>query len=181
MNDVESPLSELSGLHEPKPSQLNSLESGLAYGDEHAGLYNDTIEIFRWTDVKLTLPASGKRDEKVLLDRVSGEARAGELVLFSHIGQSRKLTLPATRLPSGQLVAIMGPSGSGKTMLLNRLAHRALPPKAVTEGQILINDVPATISNIRQTSGYVEQQDHLIGSITTAETLHFAAKLGLSE
>lgn len=75
----------------------------------------------------------------------------------------------------------MGPSGSGKTMLLNRLAHRALPPKAQAEGSILINDVPASISNIRQTSGYVEQQDHLIGSVTTAETLSFAAKLGLSE
>lgn len=75
----------------------------------------------------------------------------------------------------------MGPSGSGKTMLLNRLAHRSMPPKATATGDIHINDVSATISSIMETSSYVEQQDHLIGSITTSETLAFAAKLGLAE
>ncbi len=66
-------------------------------------------------------------------------------------------------------------------MLLNRLAHRGLPPKVKTSGEMFINNVHANVNNIRQTSSYVEQQDHLIGSITTAETLTFAAKLGLSE
>jgi ABC-type multidrug transport system ATPase subunit len=87
----------------------------------------------------------------------------------------------STTLTTGEMIAIMGPSGSGKTMLLNRLAHRAMPPKAKLSGEITINDVPATLTNIRETSSYVEQQDHLIGSITTAETVAFAAKLGLQE
>jgi ABC-type multidrug transport system ATPase subunit len=82
-------------------------------------------------------------------------------------------------LVAGQLVAIMGPSGSGKTMLLNRLAHREMPPKAKLEGKVSIDDVPADWSSIRSTSSYVEQQDHLIGSITAAETLEFSAKLSL--
>jgi ABC-type multidrug transport system ATPase subunit len=46
---------------------------------------------------------------------------------------------------------------------------------------MFINNVHANVTNIRQTSSYVEQQDHLIGSNTTAKTLSFAAKLGLSE
>lgn len=75
----------------------------------------------------------------------------------------------------------MGPSGSGKTMLLNRLAHRAIPPKAKLSGETLINGIHASITDVRHTSSYVEQVDHLIGSITTYETLMFAAKLGLSE
>jgi ABC-type multidrug transport system ATPase subunit len=75
----------------------------------------------------------------------------------------------------------MGPSGSGKTMLLNRLAHRAMPPKAKLSGSAYINDVPANLALVRATSSYVEQQDHLIGSLTTAETLGFAAKLGLNQ
>jgi ABC-type multidrug transport system ATPase subunit len=75
----------------------------------------------------------------------------------------------------------MGPSGSGKTMLLKRLAHRAMPPKAKLSGTGYINDVPATVSSIRATSSYVEQQDHLIGSLTTSETLAFAAKLELTQ
>lgn len=66
-------------------------------------------------------------------------------------------------------------------MLLNRLAHRAMPPKAKLSGTAFINDVPATVSAIRATSSYVEQQDHLIGSLTTSETLAFAAKLGLTQ
>ena len=66
-------------------------------------------------------------------------------------------------------------------MLLNRLAHRAMPPKAKLDGSAYINDVPANISSIRATSSYVEQQDHLIGSLTTSETMKFAAKLGLNE
>lgn len=75
----------------------------------------------------------------------------------------------------------MGPSGSGKTTLLNRLAHRKFSSKIDESGSTYINDTPANVPNIRETSGYVEQEDHLIGALTTAETLAFTAKLGSSE
>ena len=75
----------------------------------------------------------------------------------------------------------MGPSGSGKTTLLNYLAHRSLPRRFKASGQIHINNTPANLISIRATSSYVEQEDHLIGSITASETLAFAAKLGLKE
>lgn len=74
----------------------------------------------------------------------------------------------------------MGPSGSGKTMLLNRLAQRAMPPKASLSGDVGLNGATATQSAIRKVSSYVEQVDHLIGSVTTRETIMFAAKLGLT-
>lgn len=76
MTDLMTPASEQ---HEPKFHEMSSLESGLVNNDQFSGLYNDSVEIFRWKDLKLTLPASGKRPEKVLLDGISGEARAGEL------------------------------------------------------------------------------------------------------
>lgn len=134
-----------------------------------AGLYNDSVSSFRWRGITAIMPASGSKAEKTLLAEVSGEAHAGERIPDD------------TMLTAGELVAIMGPSGSGKSTLLNRLAHRAMPPKAKLAGDIFINDVHTTISNIRRTSCYVEQQDHHIGSITTAETLAFAAKFGLDE
>ncbi|OWZ52904.1 ABC transporter [Cryptococcus neoformans c45] len=133
------------------------------------GLYNDSVSSFHWRGITATMPASGSKAEKTLLAAVSGEAHAGERIPDD------------TMLTAGELVAIMGPSGSGKTTLLNRLAHRVMPPKAKLAGDIFINDVHATISDIRRTSCYVEQQDHHIGSITTAETLAFAAKFGLDE
>lgn len=66
-------------------------------------------------------------------------------------------------------------------MLLNRLAHRAMPPGAKLEGEVFINSIHADVNSIRKTSSYVEQQDHLIGSITTFETVSFAAKLGMNQ
>jgi ABC-type multidrug transport system ATPase subunit len=74
----------------------------------------------------------------------------------------------------------MGPSGSGKTMLLNRLALRGMPAKAKLSGFAYVNESPVDTDTIRSMSSYVEQQDHLIGSITAAETLYFAGKLSSS-
>jgi hypothetical protein len=147
------------------------LEAG--FDGDDLGLFNDTIDSFSWNHLEAVLPATSKAAEKRLLSDISGEAHAGRSPLLTGFHRNS--------LVIGELVAIMGPSGSGKTMLLNRLAHRSMPPKAKLAGEIIINDVPANLGNIRSSSSYVEQQDHLIGSITTAETLGFAAKLGLNE
>lgn len=147
----------------------SDLESGTIV--DIPGLYNDVVTSFKWRDITAIIPAQRGRPEKALLSGVNGTAMAGA----SMVGDS------CTELIIGELVAIMGPSGSGKTMLLNRLAHRAMPPSAKMTGDVYINQTPADIDRVRQTSSYVEQQDHLIGSITTSETLKFAAKLGLSQ
>ena len=73
----------------------------------------------------------------------------------------------------------MGPSGCGKTTLLNVLAHRAASVKAKVEGNILVNGATPSLSAFKRSSGYVEQEDSLIGSLTAKETLDFAARLAL--
>lgn len=77
----------------------------------------------------------------------------------------------------GQLCALMGPSGSGKTTLLNVLAQRDAAPGAKVEGSTLINGSPPSASTFRELSSLVEQEDALIGSLTVAETMRFAAHL----
>jgi ABC-type multidrug transport system ATPase subunit len=79
---------------------------------------------------------------------------------------------------AGQVVALMGPSGSGKTTLLNVLAHRTAA-NAQIQGQVMINNEPASLTAMRNLSSFVEQEDALIGSLTVKETVNFAARLAL--
>src|SRR6202035_1307382 len=71
----------------------------------------------------------------------------------------------------------MGPSGCGKTTLLNILSRR-LTGSSVT-GEQLLGGSPFDDTTLRALSTYVEQEDHLIGSLTVRETIDFAAKLSL--
>jgi len=71
----------------------------------------------------------------------------------------------------------MGPSGCGKTTLLNILSRR-LTGAGVTGDQMLAG-MSFDDSTLRSMSTYVEQEDHLIGSLTVRETIEFAAKLSL--
>ena len=71
----------------------------------------------------------------------------------------------------------MGPSGCGKTTLLNILSRR-LKSSSVTGTQLLAGST-FDDATLRAISTYVEQEDHLIGSLTVRETIEFAAKLAL--
>jgi ABC-type multidrug transport system ATPase subunit len=75
------------------------------------------------------------------------------------------------------MLAIMGPSGCGKTTLLNILSRR-LKGESVGGDQMLAGS-SFDDATLRAISTYVEQEDHLIGSLTVKETLLFAAKLAL--
>ncbi|XP_078488410.1 broad substrate specificity ATP-binding cassette transporter ABCG2 isoform X2 [Ciona intestinalis] len=74
------------------------------------------------------------------------------------------------------LNAIMGPTGSGKSSLLDILAGRKDP--SGLSGNILINNRPLP-SNFKRISGYVVQQDIVIGTLTVRENLWFSANLRL--
>lgn len=78
----------------------------------------------------------------------------------------------------GEMMALMGPSGSGKTTMLNALAQR---PVGHVSGQVLINGRERSHAVHRAVCAYVEQEDTLIGSLTVAETLQFAAELTISK
>ncbi|KIJ06787.1 hypothetical protein PAXINDRAFT_91484, partial [Paxillus involutus ATCC 200175] len=77
----------------------------------------------------------------------------------------------------GKLTAVMGASGSGKSSLLDILAHRS--KLGIVTGSILINGRPATSSQVRQVSGYVDQEDTLMGTLTVYETVLYSALLRL--
>mmetsp|Transcript_15619 Transcript_15619/g.51119 ORF Transcript_15619/g.51119 Transcript_15619/m.51119 type:complete len:606 (+) Transcript_15619:65-1882(+) len=75
---------------------------------------------------------------------------------------------------SGQVTAIMGPSGCGKTTLLDILANRVDKTK---KGRSLTGSV--TVNGVVKGGprrAYVQQEDALVGVLTTKETLGVAAK-----
>ncbi|KAK6460604.1 P-loop containing nucleoside triphosphate hydrolase protein [Scheffersomyces coipomensis] len=111
------------------------------------------VDEFRWEDLSLTIHKDGeKTEDKKIIDNVNGIIQKGEIM------------------------ALMGPSGSGKTTLLNMLAHRANPKSSVQSGNIYINGKLSTLSDIKNLSSYVEQEDSLIASLTVQETVDYSAR-----
>eukprot|EP00116_Pleurobrachia_bachei_P001411 sb/3461673/ len=79
----------------------------------------------------------------------------------------------------GELVAVIGASGAGKTSLLNTLAQRNDSQCTITGGEVLLNGGPVSPALMRLVSGYIEQEVHLVGTLTVRETLMFYANLRL--
>ncbi|XP_065052112.1 broad substrate specificity ATP-binding cassette transporter ABCG2-like [Rhopilema esculentum] len=74
------------------------------------------------------------------------------------------------------LHAILGPTGSGKTTLLDVLAGRK--DKKYLTGYVLVNGRRQP-KNFRLLSGYVVQDDIIMGTLTVRENLMFSASLRL--
>ncbi|XP_054846034.1 broad substrate specificity ATP-binding cassette transporter ABCG2-like [Eublepharis macularius] len=74
------------------------------------------------------------------------------------------------------LNAILGPTGSGKSSLLDILATRK-DPRGLS-GEILINGYPQP-PHFKRMSGYVVQDDIVMGTLTVRENLEFSAALRL--
>ncbi|XP_019854880.1 PREDICTED: ATP-binding cassette sub-family G member 2-like [Amphimedon queenslandica] len=81
-----------------------------------------------------------------------------------------------TGLMEPGLNAIMGPTGSGKTSLLDILAGRK--GKKGIAGKVLINGERQP-DNFKCASGYVVQDDVVMGTLTVRENLYFSAALRL--
>ena len=69
----------------------------------------------------------------------------------------------------GQVCGVLGPSGSGKTTLLDALAGRI---DGARKGRVLEGDIAGC-----ERCAYVQQEEALVGVLTTKETLHTAAAL----
>ncbi|CAJ0929154.1 unnamed protein product, partial [Mesorhabditis belari] len=78
----------------------------------------------------------------------------------------------------GELCALMGASGAGKTTLLNTLLRRN------TNGLKIKGDVYANGQEVKRSitgiSGYVQQEDLFLGSLTVEEHLNVQARMRLS-
>jgi ABC-type lipoprotein export system ATPase subunit len=117
---------------------------------------------FSWKDISYSVKT--KFGKKTILQNVSGCVEKGIPPIFlSNV--------------TGSLLAIMGHSGCGKTTLLDILSRR-LTGSSIT-GQQMIAGSPFDDSTLHALSTYIEQGDHLIGSLTVRETIEFAAKLTL--
>ncbi|KAI9250829.1 P-loop containing nucleoside triphosphate hydrolase protein [Helicostylum pulchrum] len=77
----------------------------------------------------------------------------------------------------GQMLAVMGPSGAGKSSLLDILAKKH--KRGVTSGRILINGMSPTRQQFKRITGFVDQDDSLMGTLTVRETLTYAALMRL--
>ncbi|XP_065829703.1 broad substrate specificity ATP-binding cassette transporter ABCG2-like [Oscarella lobularis] len=91
-------------------------------------------------------------EEKVILHDVSGIMRRG-------------------------MNAILGPTGSGKTTLLDILAGRK-DARGMKAGQVLLDGRPLP-TNFKCISGYVIQDDIIMGTLSVRENLQFSAALRL--
>src|SRR5579859_3524287 len=111
--------------------------------------YQSSKDTFAWKDVSYSMNRKGGK-KTIILENICGRVR------------------------KGTLLGIMGPSGCGKTTLLNILSRRLRGTGSQTLSGNEIDD-----ATLRLISTYVEQEDHLIGSLTVRETLDFAAKLAL--
>src|SRR5271155_4606073 len=117
---------------------------------------------FGWQGISYSVRTkSGKKD---ILRNVGGFLKSG-------------IFMSETGLIVGEMLAVMGPSGCGNTTLLNILSRRLKGPNV--EGQQFFNHSIVDDTTMRVMSTYVEQEDHLTGSLTVAETIDFAAKLAL--
>lgn len=77
----------------------------------------------------------------------------------------------------GQCMAIMGASGAGKTSCLDILAGKTKRGNVI--GEIFINGEVPTRKQFKRISGYVDQEDTLMGTLTVYETLLYSAMLRL--
>jgi ABC-type multidrug transport system ATPase subunit len=95
---------------------------------------------------------------KIILNQVSGQAKAGEIL------------------------ALMGPSGSGKTSLLDVLAGRSV----YQEGQIFLNhavitNAPSKVKALKRKIAYIKQQDIFFDHLTVKDQLTYTAFLRLGD
>jgi ABC-type multidrug transport system ATPase subunit len=81
----------------------------------------------------------------------------------------------------GQFLAIIGASGAGKTTLLNYLSGKMLARNLAVTGETLINGKSTKESkNYTEFTGFVQQEDVLMETLTVEECLEYAAKLKYS-
>lgn len=127
---------------------------------KHVEIKDDTAKSLKGRISKVTPNAGGgdgsnaasSSSQKIILNKVSGEAKPGEII------------------------ALMGPSGSGKTSLMNVLSGRA----TYQDGTISINGAlleKAGMKRFMSKVAYVKQHDVFFEQLTVRDQLTYTAQL----
>ena len=107
-----------------------------------------------WVEKKLGPPCKRRISEKLILNFLSGQFKAGTAT------------------------AILGSSGSGKTTLLNYLSSRMQDSILKSNGELFINGkLVSSIMPIKHRTGFVNQFDILYPDLTAREHMLYTAKL----
>ncbi|EJF64891.1 hypothetical protein DICSQDRAFT_159875 [Dichomitus squalens LYAD-421 SS1] len=77
----------------------------------------------------------------------------------------------------GQLLAIMGASGAGKSTFLDILARKS--KRGAVAGTTLVNGRAVDDADFKKVTGFVDQEDTLMGTLTVYETVLYSALLRL--
>ena len=77
----------------------------------------------------------------------------------------------------GQLLAIMGASGAGKSTFLDILARKN--KKGTVSGTTLVNGREVEDADFKKVTGFVDQEDTLMSTLTVYETVLYSALLRL--
>ncbi|KAK6461937.1 ABC-2 type transporter-domain-containing protein [Scheffersomyces coipomensis] len=141
MHDTES------GSVEEAEKEVPSLS--VSPQDSTFSKFKQNRDTFHWRN--LTYQVKIKSEDRVLLNRIDGWVKPG------------------------QLTALMGCSGAGKTTLLNALSER-LTAGVITDGIKMVNGRPLDTS-FQRSIGYVQQQDLHLDISTVREALRFSAYL----
>ncbi len=101
--------------------------------------------------------------------KVKDRSTGGQLTLLDAISLS---------IQPNEFVGILGPSGAGKSLLMN--AMNGMRPAG--SGSVLINnlDLHRHHASLKQSIGYVPQEDIIHRELTVYRTLYYVAKLRLS-
>src|SRR4029078_5965 len=93
-------------------------------------------------------------------------------------GSIRLLDDVGLTIQTNELVGLLGPSGAGKSTLMDSLNGM----RPASSGQVLINnlDLYQHLESLKQSIGYVPQDDIIHRELTVYSTLYYVARLRLS-
>ncbi|XP_077426279.1 broad substrate specificity ATP-binding cassette transporter ABCG2d [Vanacampus margaritifer] len=123
-------------------------------------------------------PAKQPCGSTVSFHKVGYKVHAKDGFFCKNTSSPRQILVDLNGIMRPGLNAILGPTGSGKSSFLDILAARKDP--AGLSGEVLIDGAPQS-PDFKCLSGYVVQEDVVMGTLTVRENLRFSAALRLPE